>query len=111
MTKEFVYIKKFLEKWEKLGLTDDDLIPLEKIIMENPSAGDVIRGTGGLRKLRWGLPGTGKRGGIRVAFINIVLQEKVYILDLFLKNEKDNYTNAEKAILKQLVSRLIKEGE
>ena len=111
MTREFVYTKKFSEKWEKLSLTDDDLIPLEKYIMENPSAGVVVRGTGGLRKLRWALPETGKSGGIRIAYVDIILREKTYMLDLFPKSEKDNYTDAEKAILKQLVSKLKGESE
>ena len=111
MTREFVYVKKFSEKWVKLGLTDDDLLPLEKFIMENPSAGVVVRGTGGLRKLRWALPDKGKSGGVRIAFIDIVLREKVYMLDLFPKSEKDNYNDAEKMVLKQLVSRLKEEGE
>ena len=111
MTREFVYIKKFLEKWAKLGLADDDLLPLEKFIMENPTAGDVVRGTGGLRKLRWSYPDTGKRGGVRVAYIDIVLRERIYMLDLFPKSEKDNYTDAEKIVLKQLVSTLKKGGE
>jgi len=109
MTREFIYIKKFTEKWEKLGLTDDDLLPLERHIMENPSASDVVKDTGGLRKLRWALPAKGKRGGIRVAYIDLVIREKIYMLDLFPKNEKDNYTDAEKLILKRLISKLKKE--
>ena len=110
MTKTFVYIKKFSDKWEKLGLADDDLAELEKYLLENPSAGVLVRGTGGLRKLRWTLPNLGKRGGIRVAYIDVVICDKIYMLDLFPKSEKDNYTDSEKIILKRLVLELRKGG-
>ena len=111
MIREFVYIKKFSDKWDKLGFTDDDLIPLEKHLMENPTAGDVVKGTGGLRKLRWPLPDKGKRGGVRIAYIDIILREKIFMLDLFPKSEKDNFTDAEKIVLKQLIARLKEDGE
>ena len=97
--KRILYSKKFSEKWDSLGLTDDDLIPLEKHLLKNPQAGVVVRGTGGLRKLRWILPNTGKSGGIRVAYIDVIVHEKIYMLDLFPKNEKDNYTDTEKRCL------------
>ena len=111
MTREFVYIKKFSDKWGNLGLVDEDLVPLEKYIMEHPSSGVLVRGTGGLRKLRWALPDKGKRGGVRIAYIDLIAREKTYMLDIFPKSEKDNYSDAEKAIIKQLISGLMKEGE
>ena len=111
MTKTFVYIKKFSEKWEKLGLTDDDLAELEKYLLENPNSGVLVRGTGGLRKLRWALPNLGKSGGIRIAYIDVVICDKIYMLDLFPKSEKDNYTDSEKIILKRLVHELKRGGQ
>jgi hypothetical protein len=113
MARGFVYLKKFSDKWDALNLTDNDLIPLEKFLEENPQAGEVVQGTGGVRKLRWALPNTGKSGGIRVAYIDVVICERIYMLDLFPKNEKDNYTASEKKILKDLVTALkaeIKKG-
>jgi hypothetical protein len=111
VTREFIYVKKFDEKWNKLGLTDNDLIPLEEYLLEKPNAGVVVKGTGGLRKLRWKLPDTGKSDGVRVAYIDVVVREKVYMLDLFPNNEKDNYSDAERNALKQLVNELKKESK
>lgn len=110
MTRTFVYIKKFSDKWDELGLTDDDLLPLEEYLLKHPKAGAVVQGTGGIRKLRWALPSKGKSGGIRLAYVDIVICEKMYMLDLFPKSDKDNYTDAEKKILKKLVTDLKNES-
>ena len=111
MTRKFIYLQKFSEKWNKLNLTEDDLIPLEEYLLENPKAGIAVRGTDGLRKMRWKLPNTGKRGGVRIAYVDVVISEKIYMLDIFPKSEKDNYTNAEINILKNLVNELKKESK
>jgi hypothetical protein len=102
----FVYLKNFDDKWNGLELTDDDLIPLEKYLSENPDVGDVIQGTGGLRKVRWALSNTSRSGGIRVLYLNIVIKEKIYMIDLFAKSEKENLTKAEKNNMKKLVTEL-----
>jgi len=109
MKRAFVYLKKFDDKWNELKLTDDDLIPLEEYLSKNPDAGDVVQGTNGIRKLRWALQNKGKRGGIRVLYVDIVISEKIYMLDLFPKSEKENISNEEKSELKKLVSKLKKE--
>ena len=102
----FVYLKKFDDKWNGLELTDDDLIPLERYLAENPDAGSVIQGTGGLRKLRWALPDTSKSGGIRVLYLDIVIKERIYMVDLFAKSVKANLTEAEKNNMKKLATEL-----
>jgi len=102
----FVYLKNFDDKWDGLELTDDDLIPLEKYLSENPNAGKVIQGTGGLRKVRWALPDTGKSGGVRILYLDIVIKERIYMIDLFAKSEKENLTKAEKNNMKKLVNEL-----
>ena len=112
MTRGFIYLKKFSDKWDDLDLTDDDLIPLEEFLLKNPQAGEVVQGTGGIRKLRWALS-KGKSGGIRIAYVDIVICERIYVLDLFPKNEKDNYTASDKKALKKLITALkneIKKG-
>lgn len=49
-------------------LSDDEYAALQQALTANPEAGDVIRGSGGVRKVRWGVAGRGKRGGIRVIY-------------------------------------------
>ena len=69
MNREFVYTKTFDTKWKRMGLCDDDLRVFEAYLIGNPSAGDVMEGTGGIRKIRWVLPNTGKSGGVRVLYL------------------------------------------
>jgi len=110
MTRSFVYSEEFDKKWQKLNLTDNDLAEFEEYLLKNPTIGKVIQGTGGLRKVRWALPSTGKSGGIRVLYIDVVVREKIYAIDLFTKGEKDDLTDFEKKKLKQLTAKLKSKG-
>jgi len=103
MVREFVYTQKFDKEWKKIGLNDDDLCPLELFLLENPEAGRIMRGTGGIRKLRWALPSRGKSSGIRALYIDFVVSEKICMFDLFIKEEKENLTQTEKNALRQIV--------
>lgn len=78
MNRTFIEIPAFTKKWRELGLTDENLRALENILLEDPKAGDAIKGTGGLRKLRVPMEskGKGKRGGARVLYVDIELKEK-----------------------------------
>jgi mRNA-degrading endonuclease RelE of RelBE toxin-antitoxin system len=49
-------------------LDDDEYRELQKVLMDNPETGNIIPGSGGLRKVRWRAPGRGKRGGYRVIY-------------------------------------------
>jgi hypothetical protein len=70
--------------------TDEEYAALQSAIVGNPEAGDVIRGSGGVRKLRWSLPGRGKRGGVRVIYYLRLRQGVVWMLTLYAKNEADS---------------------
>lgn len=59
-------------------------------IAMNPLAGDVIKGTGGLRKVRWGLPGRGKSGGMRVITYCILSDGEIWLLMAYTKAKFDN---------------------
>jgi hypothetical protein len=74
---------------------------------ENPEIGDVIPETGGVRKLRWALPGGGKRGGARVIYYFYNETFPIFLLDAYGKNEKANPTKAERNAVSKLVPLLI----
>ncbi|GHT61015.1 hypothetical protein FACS1894109_19230 [Spirochaetia bacterium] len=77
--------------------------------MENPDIGDMIRGTGGLRKIRWNLLGKGKSGGIRVLYIDLPHTQLICMVDLFPKNEKENLSQAERNEIKKTVKLITEE--
>lgn len=68
-------------------LSDDEYSALQQALVARPDAGDVIRGSGGVRKLRWGVAGRGKRGGVRVVYYLRLHQDEVWMLTVYAKNE------------------------
>ncbi|MFT4628870.1 MAG: hypothetical protein ACI8PZ_007566 [Myxococcota bacterium] len=77
------------------------------LIASNPTAGVLIQGTGGIRKLRFGLQGRGKSGGVRVIYFLHDQAMPIYLLALFAKNEKADLTMTERLALRQLTTRLV----
>ncbi len=71
-------------------LDDEQYAELQKALIANPEAGDIIPGSGGVRKLRWGLSGRGKQGGIRIIYYARVRQGQIWMLTLYAKNVADN---------------------
>jgi hypothetical protein len=99
-------LPEFQKCWQQSGLDDEDLRGLEIYLCLNPSSGDVIPGTGGLRKLRWSLEGKGKRGGLRTLYVDFAYYEKIYLISAFPKNVKTNLTENEKKQIKILIKAL-----
>ena len=60
------------------------------MLREQPDAGTVVPGSGGVRKVRWGLRGRGKRGGIRVIYYWKNADDEIWLLTLYAKNETEN---------------------
>ena len=81
---------KLFTKLVQQYLTDDEYAALQQSLIVNPEAGDVIPGSGGVRKLRWGVAGRGKRGGLRVIYFLRVRQGEIWMLTLYAKNVADN---------------------
>jgi len=67
-------------------LSDDEYSKLQQALLSDPEADAVIRGSGGVRKLRWGVAGRGKRGGIRVIYFLRTRQGQTWMLTLYAKN-------------------------
>lgn len=87
-------------------LDDDDIRMLQLVLNENPRAGDLVGGTGGVRKLRIAASGRGKRGGGRVLYLYVQVRARVYFLAVFAKNDQPDFTPAYYRVLKALVWQL-----
>jgi mRNA-degrading endonuclease RelE of RelBE toxin-antitoxin system len=97
---------RFLKDAEGL-IPESDRARLVEFIGANPEAGDLILETGGVRKLRWALPGGGKRGGARVIYFFHNETLPVFLLALYSKNERANLSKAERNAMAKLVPTLI----
>ncbi len=77
---------KFITKY----LSDDEYLGLQSFLIKYPDAGKIIRGTGGVRKLRWAVSSKGKRGGLRVIYYWQVYQDEVWMLTVYGKSERES---------------------
>jgi mRNA-degrading endonuclease RelE of RelBE toxin-antitoxin system len=76
---------------------------LQLRLVADPDAGDLIRGTGGLRKIRWDAAGRGKRGGVRVVYYWARGDAVILLLLIYSKTQQDDLTAQQKALLKKLI--------
>jgi len=109
MKRTFIRLPSFEKAWKALGLGEDEYAALEEMLLLNPKAGVVIEGSGGVRKVRFALPGRGKSGSIRVIYVDIVVEETVYMIYAYPKSAKENLSKAEIASFKKLVDLLKKD--
>jgi hypothetical protein len=79
-------------RFREQNWTDDELRAFQRFLLVTPTAGDVIRGTGGLRKLRWAASGCGKRGGARVIYYLQTSVDRIYLVYGYVKGEQDDLT-------------------
>lgn len=73
-------------------LTDDEYQELQRFLAEHPKAGDVIKGSKGLRKLRWKLKNKGKSGGIRNIYYYYEEQYTLYMIYVYEKSKTEDLT-------------------
>lgn len=84
-------------------LDDRAFMSIQKDLALNPSSGDVIEGTGGIRKLRVAAKGHGKRGGARIIYYHFVSASQIALLMIYPKNEQHDLTAEERKALKAVV--------
>ena len=104
---DFTETSRFTKKITKL-LSDDDYAKVQLLLCRFPEFGKIIKGGGGIRKVRCGLEGRGKSGGARVIYFWAVSHDKILMLDVYAKNEKENLSPDEIKILRQEVEELLK---
>jgi hypothetical protein len=109
MKRSFVYLNNFDKAWVALGLAISEQFELENMILEQPRKGELIQGTGGLRKLRTGIDNRGKSGGIRVLYVDFEHYGKIYLLFAYPKNVLETITDKQKKMFRQLIGELLDE--
>jgi mRNA-degrading endonuclease RelE of RelBE toxin-antitoxin system len=103
-----VELRSFQSDADKI-FTDQEREDLSDFVSANPVFGDVIPGTGGIRKLRWKAKGSGKRGGARVIYYFRDLNMPVFLLAVYAKGEKMNLTMHERELMQRVVESLVRE--
>lgn len=101
---EFIETAIFTKQIKAIA-TDDELKELQVELIANPAKGDVIQGTGGLRKVRMAAGSKGKSGGARVIYF-LATEEVIYLVLAYPKSVKDSLSDEEKSELKKLTKRL-----
>lgn len=81
---------KLFSRLVRQYLSDDEYSKLQQTLIEKPDAGDLIRGSGGIRKLRWRSSGRGKRGGVRVIYYARIQLGQIWMLTLYAKSVSEN---------------------
>ncbi len=105
---DIILLSSFRKAIKRL-FSQAELAALCEFIGQNPEAGNVIAGTGGLRKLRWALDNKGKRGGSRVIYYYHRPETKVLMLTAYAKNEKADLSEKERKLLTGLIQEIKKE--
>ena len=105
----FIEAPRFHRRWFELGFTEDDLLELQLLLLDNPKIGPVMKDTGGLRKMRFAFSHRGKSGSVRILYIDYEERERILLLNLFSKNEKENLSQAERNQIKKAMKALEKE--
>lgn len=86
-------------------LSDEEYRQLQIELILHPDLGPVIQGSGGLRKIRWSLPGRGKRGGARIIYYWAVRRDKILMLFMYEKNDQSDLTPDQLKVLRKLIEK------
>ena len=86
---EFIEASTFT-KYVYAYLTEDEYLGLQSFLLQFPEAGKVVPGSGGVRKVRWGITGRGKSGGVRVIYYFKRREDEIWLLTIYRKSETEN---------------------
>ena len=89
------FIMEFIEataftKYVYDYLTEDEYLGLQSFLLQNPEAGKIVRGSGGVRKVRWAITGKGKSGGVRVIYYFKKQDDEIWLLTIYSKSEVES---------------------
>ena len=111
MKREFVEIELFTRTWNALKLSDDELRDLQEFLLADPKAGDLIRGTGGARKVRIAFQGQGKSGAGRVIYVDYAISERIYLLLVYPKSKQVTLSETQKKAARELICAIQREEQ
>lgn len=106
MHNTIVELPEFIKKSDKI-LSDDERNNLIYYLSLHPKSGVILKGTGGIRKLRWASKGKGKSGGLRVIYFYYNADLPLFLLTLFSKGERTNINNSKRNELAKLTEVLV----
>ena len=100
---KIVRTKRYAKDLKRIGASAAEVSALETAVANDPTGGDVVPGLGGIRKMRFGVRGKGKRGGGRAIYFLMIADDVAVMLSAYAKSEKADLTAADKKILLALV--------
>ncbi|MDQ6436047.1 type II toxin-antitoxin system RelE/ParE family toxin [Mesorhizobium sp. LHD-90] len=103
---EIVRTRRYLKDIKRLALTDLEIRTLEQEIAANPQAGAVVSGLGGIRKIRFGFGGRGKRGGGRAIYFLMLADDRAFMLFAYAKNEQEDLTQEQRRVALALIEEI-----
>ena len=96
----FIETESFSKKLPRY-MRDEEFSAFQQFLGKNPTVGNVIYKSGGLRKVRWLGSGKGKRGGLRIIYYYHLLNGEIMLMTIYAKNEAKDLTAEQLKILRQ----------
>lgn len=103
-----IFEKEMGDLIRKRRVLQEDYEALKKKVIEHPDSGDVVAGTGGVRKIRLKSTSKGTRGGFRVCYFEDVVKAEIFLIFVYGKNEKEDLSSDEKKALKEFTDEIKK---
>ncbi|MDP4536273.1 hypothetical protein Q3O60_08740 [Alkalimonas collagenimarina] len=100
----FVETTIFTKRLKEL-MSEDEYRKFQQYLANTPNAGKIIKGSGGLRKVRWGMQTHGKSGGVRIIYYYVQPDSHIRLLLIYPKNEQDSLTDKQLKLLRDIVER------